>query len=168
MDLGGDPLVALVTEQLSALARLAREEGAQLTHVKPHGALYNRSAADEATAESVARAVAEFDRNLALVGLAGSFSTAMARRYGLRSIDELFADRRYGEDGFLIPRGEPGASIESVEEAADQALALARSGRGESICVHGDGAQALAFARAIRARLLGAGFILRSAATLDP
>ncbi len=168
MDLVGDPLVALVTEQVSALARIAREEGAHLTHVKPHGALYNRSAADEATAESVARAVAAFDRNLAFVGLAGSFSTAMARRYGLRSIDELFADRRYGEDGFLIPRGEPGASIESVEEAADQALALARSGRGESICVHGDGAQALAFARAIRARLLGAGFILRSAATLDP
>ncbi len=168
MDLVGEDLVALVIDQVSALARIAREEGARLTHVKPHGALYNRSAVDESTADAIARAVAELDRNLALVGLAGSFSTAMARRYGLRSVEELFADRRYGEDGFLIPRGEPGASIESVEEAADQALALARSGRGESICLHGDGAHALSFARAVRARLLEAGFILRSAATLDP
>jgi len=167
MEFRSESIVAFVTEQIAALARIARDEGASLTHVKPHGALYNRSAVDVDTADAVAGAVAGFDRNLALVGLAGTLSTERARAFGLRTVEELFADRRYRNDGGLVARGEPGALIESTEEAADQAIALARSGRGESICLHGDGANASAFARAVRQRLLEAGFVLRSAASLD-
>jgi len=167
MEIEGAEIVELVCEQIAALDGIAREEGGRLTHVKPHGALYNRSAVDGEVADAVARAVARFDPLLALVGLAGSRSTERARARGLRTVEELFADRRYRDDGTLVARGEPGALIESAEEAAERAVALARSGRGESICLHGDSENALTFARAVRQRLLEAGFVLRSAASLD-
>ncbi|MGC8484445.1 MAG: 5-oxoprolinase subunit PxpA [Candidatus Baltobacteraceae bacterium] len=167
MDMRGESIAACVGEQIALLAQIAREEGVMLTHVKPHGALYNRSAVDDAVADAVAEAVVAVDATLALVGLAGSHSLERARSRGLRTVGELFADRRYREDGTLVPRGEPDAIVENPEEAAAQALDLARSDRGESICLHGDTPHALLHARCIRERLESAGFILRSAAALD-
>ncbi len=167
LDLRAESVTAFVAEQVGALARIAREEGAELTHVKPHGALYNRSAVDDEIADAVARAVASIASKPALVGLAGSRSLERARAHGLRTIGELFADRRYRGDGTLVPRSEPAAVIERSDEAAAQAVELARSGRGESICLHGDTPHALEHARLIRARLAQAGFALRSAASLD-
>ena len=167
MEMRGESLAACVAEQIVLLAKIACEEGVALTHVKPHGALYNRSAVDDEVADVVADAVAAVDSTLALVGLAGSRSLDRARARGLRAVGELFADRRYRADGMLVPRNEPAAIIESPEEAAAQALDLARSGRGESICLHGDTQHALFHARRINEELRRAGFLLRSAASLD-
>ena len=167
MDLRRDRITEFVTEQIAALVRVATEEGVALTHVKPHGALCNRSAVNDEVADAVAAAVAAVDPTLALVGLAGSRALERARTRGLRTIGELFADRRYRDDGTLVPREEANAVIERPEEAAAQAVELARSGRGESICLHGDTPNALLHARGIRERLQREGFILRSAASLD-
>jgi 5-oxoprolinase (ATP-hydrolysing) subunit A len=151
-----------VTQQLRALDDIVRAHGARLRHVKAHGALYNTAARDRDVADAISRAVRSFDPHLAIVGLAGGEQIASARAHGLRAIAEVFADRGYRGDGSLIPRGQPGALIETVDGAVAQALDLARSGRGETICLHGDGPHALEFARAIRAALENDGVTVRS------
>lgn len=146
-----------VLEQTRALATIADAQGARLHHVKAHGALYNVAARDRAVADAISRAVAAFDPELAVVGLAGGAQLLSARTHGLHAIAEVFADRGYRDDGSLIPRGQPGALIDDVDVAVAQALALTRAGAGQTICIHGDGPHALAFARAIRLALESAG-----------
>jgi UPF0271 protein len=146
-----------VTAQICALDAVARAQHARLRHVKAHGALYNVAARDRAVADAISRAVRAVDPELTVVGLAGGEQIASARVFGLRAVAEVFADRGYQPDGSLIPRGVPGALIDEVETAVAQALRLARDGAGETICLHGDGPHALAFARAIRTALEGAG-----------
>jgi UPF0271 protein len=128
-----------------------------LRHVKAHGALYNVAARDRTVADAISRAVYAIDPQLIVVGLAGGEQLASARAFGLRDVAEVFADRAYRADGSLVPRGEPGALIDGVDAAVAQALSLARSGAGETICLHGDGPHALEFAHAIRAALESAG-----------
>lgn len=163
-----------VLYQVGALAGVASAAGARLAHVKPHGALYNRAAIDAAAAEAIARAVRDIDPSLALVGLAGSLLPAAGRAAGLRVLEEGFADRRYTARGLLAPRGEAKAMIEDSAEAAAQVLAMVCEGKvtaisGESVslrvdtvCLHGDGPQAIAFARQLRAALSGAGVAVRA------
>ena len=147
-----------VIYQVGALAAFARSHGARLVHVKPHGALYNQAAADEGLARAIARATARVDRELVLVGLA---SSAVTRRAA-----EAFADRAYEPDGSLRPRRLPGAVITDPEQAAAQALEIAREGRAETICVHGDNPHALAIARAVRRAFDTAGIEVRALAAL--
>ncbi len=149
-----------VLEQTRALATVADAQGARLRHVKAHGALYNVAARDRDVADAISRAVVAFDPELAIVGLAGGAQLLSARVHGLRAIAEVFADRGYRPDGSLIARGQPGALIDDVDTAVAQALALARAGTGQTICIHGDGPHALAFARAIRAALEDAGIAI--------
>jgi UPF0271 protein len=136
-----------------------------LTHVKPHGALYNQAAREPSLAAAVARAVQRFSRDLALVGLAGSHSLAAAAEIGLRTAAEAFPDRGYLPDGSLMPRSLPGAVLESPAEVAQNAVRLARDGirAGEqtlpvdTLCLHGDNPHAPENARAVRAALEQAG-----------
>jgi UPF0271 protein len=127
-----------------------------LTHVKPHGALYNDAAEDGEVARAVAGAVAEFDRALVLVGLAGSLLLAAGRAEGLRVAAEGFCDRAYEADGTLLPRAMPGAVFDDPNLAAAQAVRLARRGDIETLCIHGDTPAALPIARAVRAALTDA------------
>jgi UPF0271 protein len=151
-----------VQAQLEALERIVAREDATLHHVKPHGALYNVSARNDDLADAVALAVRDYDRSLALVGLAGSASIRAARRAGLRAVEEVFADRAYAADGTLLPRGSAGALINDPDRAVAQALDFAERAAGETICLHGDGPHALDFARRIRAALLAAGIEVRA------
>jgi UPF0271 protein len=155
-----DEVYADVTEQVRILAGIVESEGGRLRHVKPHGALYNTAAQDEALALAVARAVRDFDPTLALVGLAGSVSIRAARDIGLRVVEEGFADRAYTPDGALVARGTPGATIDDVEVALLQVRNLMERGV-ETICLHGDAPAALAFARRIRASLETSGIMVR-------
>lgn len=152
---------ALVLYQVGALAALARAEGVELTHVKPHGALYNQAARDPALAAAVAAALRDFSRALVLVGLAGSRLIEAARENGLHAAAEAFPDRAYLPDGTLMPRSQPGAVLESAAEIAKNALRLAREGiRGapiDTLCLHGDHPNALENARAVRAAFEQAG-----------
>lgn len=156
MDRSPDQVYSDVIAQLRALGKVVREEGARLSHVKAHGALYNEAARNRRVADAVARAVRDFDSSLAVVALAGSVAVDAAREAGLRAHAEIFADRRYMPDGTLVPRGEPGATIDDAQEAVAQTLALMQRG-ADTICLHGDGPRALEFARAIREALTAAG-----------
>lgn len=163
--LSTDDVATLVVAQLSTLARIADEEGMHLAHVKPHGALYNLASRDRAVADAIATAVAAFDPSLILFGLSGSLLTAAGSAAGLRVAHEVFAERGYGNDGRLLPRGTPGAVIDSVEAAIAQARALASTGtvtsagghrlnlRADTLCLHGDRADAAVFARSLRQAL---------------
>ena len=162
-------LESIVAYQIGALAAVAATEGARLSHVKPHGALYNMSARDAAMADAIARAVSAVDATLVLFGLSGSQLIAAGERAGLRVASEVFADRGYWPDGSLAPRGTPGAIITEVAEVVRRAVGMA-TGQGvtcvdgtmirvkaETICIHGDTPGAAALARAVRAALTAAG-----------
>ncbi|SOZ34240.1 5-oxoprolinase subunit PxpA [Cupriavidus neocaledonicus] len=163
-----------VLYQIGALAAIVRAQGGVLHHVKPHGALYNQAVRDPALARAIVRAVRDFDADLVFFGLAGSQMIEVAKEAGLRVKQEVFADRGYNPDGTLVKRGTPGALHEDEEVALDQTLTMVREQRvraidgtwvpiqAETVCLHGDGAHALAFARRIRERLGAEGIAIRA------
>lgn len=165
LGLAAAEIAAEVGAQLASFARLAAAEGASIAHVKLHGALYNRAADDAELAAAVVRTVRDFDPALRLIGLSGSALLAIAAAEGLRTVHEVFPDRGYDGEGRLLPRSAAGAVIEAPEEVATRAfllagLGLARDVRGralhlraDSLCLHGDRADAAAVAAAVRARL---------------
>jgi UPF0271 protein len=172
LDMAPEDIEAAVLYQVSAIAGFARGAGTELRHVKPHGALYNRSASDIVVASAVARAVRRASQSLVLVGLAGSRSLEAAAEIGLATAAEAFADRRYEPDGHLRSRRLPDSVLAEPSAAAEQAVSIARDGRvatgdGESLsvhadtlCVHGDEAGAAARAAAVRLALVDAGVVV--------
>ncbi len=152
---GPEEVRLLVLSQTRLLQIIARQSGAAVTHVKPHGALYNMAARDAEIAGAVARAVHEADPQLVLFGLAGSQLIAAGKAAGLRVAGEIFADRAYLADGSLQPRNQPGAMIADARVAVAQVLRLAREG-ADTVCLHGDGPQAVFFARKLREALAAA------------
>ena len=170
MPIEGGNLKAALRQQIASLAAIAAEEGTALTHVKPHGALYNQAAIDAPLARLVSEIVAEGLPGAALVGPPGSELEAAAAETGLSFLAEGFADRAYTAEGRLVPRSEPGAVLECDEDRLAQALQIAREGEvtahngltinlpARTICLHGDSPGALASAHAIRAALEAAGF----------
>ena len=175
MSVGAAEVEADVVYQVGALAAFATSHGARLTHVKPHGALYNQAATDDALARAIARATARVDPSLVLVGLASSAPMRRAAdEAGLRYAAEAFADRAYEPDGSLCPRGVAGAVITDPDAAAAQAVRIAREGtvtsasgtavllRADTLCLHGDNPHALAIARAVRQALDAAGIAVRA------
>lgn len=162
MQLPAETVYAQVVYQLGALAAITRAEGGHMVHVKPHGMLYNQAATDAVLADAIALAVHAVDPALRLVGLAGSELIRAGERLGLQTRQEVFADRRYQNNGSLVPRTQPDAMIESDELALDQTLSmiqqqkvLSREGvwvpvNAETVCLHGDGEHALTFARRLR------------------
>ncbi len=152
----------LVRGQLEQLGNLADAESIRLTHVKAHGALYNEAARDTQLADAIAASVHDFDASLILVGLAGSELPRAGVRAGLRVAHEAFADRRYLADASLAPRGTHGAVIDHVEDAIEQALSIVTTGHVDTLdgkrialpcdtlCLHGDRAEAAIFASRLR------------------
>ena len=161
--------------QLGALHAFVCAAGTHLHHVKPHGALYNMAARDHALAYAIAAAVRDFNPTLILMGLAGSALVEAGRAAGLRVQREGFCDRRYRADGSLTPRSEAGAVIEDIDDAVAQAVSIATvtettAGDGskvrieaDSLCVHGDRANAAAFAEHLHRALAGAGVQIAAA-----
>ena len=145
-----DEVTNFVHQQITTLAEIAGE----LTHVKPHGALYNQAAKDPQLARAIARGVARHTKQITLVGLANSQMLAVFAEEGFPIQAEAFADRHYNPDGSLVSRALPNALIEHPAEAAAQALQMARSGKVQTICVHGDTPGAAAIARAVAKALL--------------
>lgn len=166
MPLPPDTIYAQTLYQIGALAAIVHAEGGTMTHVKPHGMLYNQAAKQPPLADAIARAVQSLDPGLILVGLAGSEMIRAGERYGLATREEVFADRGYLADGSLVPRSEPGALIDDDDEAVSRTLEMVLNGRVQSrdgvwatvnaqtVCLHGDGAHALAFARRLREAFL--------------
>ena len=151
----------LVFEQIQILAAIAKEERVTLNHVKPHGALYNQSSKDVELATAIARAVKTSSVDLILVGLAGSRSVEAGREMGVRVAAEGFPDRGYNADGSLMSRLLPGAIIESPEEVARHAIELVKTGRMDTLCLHGDHTNAGENAKLLREVLEKNGVVVR-------
>lgn len=172
MELSRPELEAVLLYQVAALQGVARSEGALVTHVKPHGALNNMACVDRELADTVVRAVVCLDRDLILLAPALSQLAAAGRAAGLRVVEEVFADRAYMDDGSLVPRSHPQAMVHGADACLAHAKRILDEGRitsingrhlpvaAQSICVHGDGADAVASARAIRDGLSAAGYEL--------
>lgn len=166
IEMGIAEIATLVAEQIACLAACA---GPLLHHVKLHGGLYHQVSRDAAAAEAVAAAIAARWPRLVVYALAGSVLADQARRAGLAVAEEAFIDRAYAADGSLVPRIRPGATIHDASEAAARAVALATRGRvraidgreilvrADTLCIHGDGRDPGAMARAVRAALAAAG-----------
>jgi UPF0271 protein len=169
MQVTANEVHAMTLYQIGALHAFARAAGTRLAHVKPHGALYNMAARDNALADAIAVAVKAFDPTLRLFGLAGSRLIEAGQAIGLPVVSEAFADRRYCPDGSLQPRREAGAVITDVAQSAAQGLGIARDGnvvatdgttltmQADTLCLHGDGADAVPFATRLRAALIAEG-----------
>lgn len=148
---------------------MAAYAGLTVTHLKPHGALYNMAAGDEAYAMAIARAVRTVDPSIIFLALGGSAMERAAEALGLRFACEAFADRLYEDDGTLTSRAVEGAVIHDPEVAAARVVRMvldqeivSRHGtrlprRIHSICVHGDEPGAVRVARAVRSALEAAG-----------
>jgi UPF0271 protein len=172
-----DGIARLVQSQLARLAAIAAREGARIAHVKPHGALYNLAARDRDVADAIAATIVAFDPSLMLYGLSGSQLTAAGEAIGLRVAHEVFAERAYDADGTLAPRGTPGAVIDDLDTALAQVRTLLRGGvviardgsrvplRADTLCLHGDRADAADFARALRKALDADGIVVAAPGT---
>lgn len=172
MDLAAEELEAMLIYQIGALDACARAQGTHVTHVKPHGALSNLACADRKVADAVARAVKRLDPTLILLAPAASQMVLAGKDHGLPVVEEVFADRAYLDDGNLVPRSQPGAMIHGAEASLahvmrmieERALVSINGKRipvnPQSICVHGDNAEAVATAQALRAGLQKSGYTM--------
>ncbi len=164
-----DKLCSALIAQVEALQDIAARIGITLTHIKPHGALYNDLADDAALADAVCGCLHDRFPDLALVGLAGGAMQRAASKAGAVYIAEAFIDRQYTPQKRLTPRGQPGAVLDDDADRVAQAVMFAvegivRAGTGEhvaisaqSLCIHSDSEGALDTAKAVRAALQDAG-----------
>lgn len=174
MDISPDEAYDMVTYQIGALQAFIRQEGGVLRHVKPHGALYNMAAVSKPLADAIAAAIQGVDSDLILYGLSGSAMIQAGQQIGLRTANEVFADRTYQEDGTLTPRRLPGALIAETEQALQQVIGMVKEGfvtstsgkripiQADTVCIHGDGAHASQFAFHLRSRLLAEGILVKA------
>lgn len=158
LELPEDRVLTDIVFQVGMLAGMARLAGIDLSHLKPHGALYNMACRDDAYARPVVEAAELF--GLPVVGLPGSRLEALSAGR-CRFVAEGFADRRYLPDGSLVPRSRPDAFVEDPAEVVRQVESLVRERGVYTVCVHGDNPQALAFVRALRAALERQGIAIR-------
>lgn len=143
------------------IVRLEQVTGARLTHVKPHGALYNFAAKNPEAAAAIASGVGRWNPGVALVGLAGSAALEVWKERGFRVAAEGFAERRYEADGSLRARQFADALITDPYEAGAQAVRLVLEGRAHTVCVHSDSPGAVRTMKAVAAALAAAGITLR-------
>jgi UPF0271 protein len=161
IQLSFDEAYQLVADQINILQKIANNKGTKLHHIKPHGALYNMAAKDAALAHAIAKAISDIDPQLIFFGLSGSHLISEAEKLGLQTASEVFADRTYLDDGSLTPRSHPNAMIENEEASVQQVLQMIKEKmvtsinhkkipiKVETICLHGDGKDALQFAKTI-------------------
>ncbi len=156
---------ALLSYQLGATKALCDLVGVSLEYVKPHGALYNKAAVDEALSNLLVSEIKRFDPNLKVMGLSGGYLVKAAKSQGLEAISEVFADRNYENDGKLVSRSKDNALITDTDEAVRHVLQMINEGvvtsvsgdkvpvEAQSICLHGDSEHAVAFAKEIKKQL---------------
>lgn len=170
----GDELYESLTHQVTTFTDIAADLGAKVSHVKPHGALYNDAVGDAELADIIARVTAEAPGEPAFMGMANTELEAAANRHGLDFIAEAFIDRTYEPDATLVSRKEPGAVHEDLNVATTQAVRLALEGRvtarngdeidvrADTLCIHGDTEGAAEKARAVRDVLESRGVEIRA------
>jgi UPF0271 protein len=173
-DLSIDQIRDLVRDQTFALHQIAKDEGYRLSHVKPHGALYNLAAVDTRSAGAICDAIVDLGLQIRVYGLSGSRLLAAAQGRGLATASEVFADRQYQPDGLLVPRDHPGACLGDPQVIADRAarmvldrIVLAVDGTSvavepQTLCLHGDHPRAEEICVAVARQLTAAGVQIRA------
>ena len=174
LDMSPEEIYNIVVYQLGALNGFCQIHDVKMNHVKQHGELYQMGAKDKTIASAIAQAVYDFDKTLVFVGLANTLLISEAEKIGLKTASEVFADRRYEDDGQLVSRKEPDAVISDSEEALNQVIKMVTENKvvsknnkeitlqADTICVHGDGAHALEFVTKIREKLTKEGIDIQS------
>ena len=169
MDIARDELKAIIQYQIGALDALLRMEGMTLSHVKCHGALYNRAGRDKQIAEALVEAVAEYREGLPLYGFPFSIMEETAQRIGVPFVREAFSDRAYHDNGMLVDRRradsmivDPAAVVERVIRMATEGVVRSVEGKDvalqpSSICFHADTPPAIAFLEGARNQLQALG-----------
>lgn len=164
----------LVSAQIQIIQQIVTECNTRLHHVKPHGALYNMAAKNAALALGIAQAIYDSDKSLILFGLSGSYLISEAKAMGLKTASEVFADRTYQDDGSLTQRTTSHALIDNEEQSISQVIQMIKKGTvtslsgkevpivAETICLHGDGKNAVAFASAINKKLKAENILIRA------
>jgi 5-oxoprolinase (ATP-hydrolysing) subunit A len=180
LNLSPQAIADSVYEQVRALAEVAVRAGVHLTHVKPHGALYNQAVHNRQIAQAIAKGVARWERQVVLVGLAASPMLDVFREAGFPVAAEAFADRRYEPDGTLRSRKHLDALLHDPSEAARQALSIVQRGAviardgnqiavaAQTICIHGDTPGAPQIAAAVAKTLREAGVTLAPISPASP
>lgn len=156
----GSALRESLQAQIDVLQAIVAEHGEELSHVKPHGALYNDAVNDRELADLIVETVAKSAPGAAFVGLPASEMQSAAARTSLRFVAEGFIDRAYQDDGQLVPRSEPGAVHKTLELVLPQAAALV--GIVDTLCIHGDTPGAAEAAAAVRKELEKQGVEIRA------
>lgn len=174
MNLSDHELYALIYDQLKTLHEVCTKMKTTLHHVKPHGALYNMAAKDQGMSQVMANAVKDFDSSLVFIGLSNSMMISEAKAVGLKTANEVFADRTYQSDGSLTPRNQPNALITNTKQSLEQVRQMIKEGivttigkeqiyiRPQTICIHGDGDHAVDFAKSIHSMLLKENIIIQA------
>ena len=176
-----------ITDQIIAVALVAAKEGQSLSHIKPHGALYNDAMVHADSAELFLEALFEAEENLVahgilahdldgslpVFGLPNSVLQKICKANGRTFFSEAFADRAYTAEGLLVPRSKPGSVLETVEEVVEQALQIVTEGTvrsidgtlvyliAETLCVHGDTKGAVLMTQEIRQALIASNVTIR-------
>ena len=158
--MAADAVTAMILDQASFLIDLAAEVGVAIRFLKPHGALYNQAQRQDEIAHGVVDAAAEL--RWPLLGQSGTLLERLAAGRGVPYIAEGFPDRRYREDGSLVPRTEPDAILHDPAEMETHLLRLVAGGRVATLCIHGDDPRAIDNARLVRRVLEGQGVVLLS------
>jgi 5-oxoprolinase (ATP-hydrolysing) subunit A len=173
IDISAQEAYEMVVYQIGSLWGFVNAEGGTIQHVKPHGALYNMAAVSRELSEAIAEAVYKVNPELILFGLAGSELVKAGEKVGLRTASEVFADRTYQQDRTLTSRKLPHAVITDDDAAVAQVIRMAKEGKvmtqqdvdvdikADTVCIHGDGAHALSFAKKIRQTLEDSGISVR-------
>ncbi|WP_222875698.1 LamB/YcsF family protein [Terrihabitans soli] len=172
MKMSMDELESLIAYQIGVLTEAAAESGVALTHVKPHGALYNVASEDEAHALAIGRAIRAADPKLIYLGFTGPVMRRAADKLGLAFASEAFPDRHYTDDGQLTPRPEPLSVINNPVEVTERVKRMMQDGmvpsasgklipiEFDSLCVHGDEPTAVMVGRAVRRAVEDAGAVV--------
>lgn len=172
VQLSADEMYQLVWKQLEIIQAICKEKHAKLHHVKLHGALYNMAAKDKSISKIAAQAVKDFDPELIFYGLSGSVMITEANALGLKTANEVFADRNYQRDGTLTPRTMANAMIEDTTTALAQVMQMVAAGsvrsadgnnlpiKADTICVHGDEPRAPELVKLINKGLRNSGYTI--------
>ncbi|MGZ3755011.1 MAG: 5-oxoprolinase subunit PxpA [Mucilaginibacter sp.] len=169
MKISANEAYQMTLYQIGALSGFVKAAHGKLHHVKAHGALYNMAAKDAALAKAIVEAVHDFDANLILYALAGSQMIDAAKKIGLATASEVFADRTYQDDGSLTPRTQSNALITDEQLAINQVLLMVKQQQvisvnhkiipliAQTLCLHGDGAHPVEFAKMINQKFKAEG-----------
>lgn len=154
--------------QIGALKAFADAHKIKVQHMKLHGGFYNSACVDKNLADSILDAIEDYDKNLILMVLSGSYIAKEGLRRGFKIAQEVFADRGYNEDGTLVNRKLEGAFIKDKDLAIQRVIRMVKEGKvqsvtgkdidikADSVCVHGDNPQAIEFVKNIKNELIKA------------